>query len=143
MWAQGAQLVYAPTKEAVTVVSAHFDDPPDVYYTVLMADGREKQTTVRASPSLVSHLFSLSPLSSLSSFTHSLILSSLFFLVSLLFVISLFSLVACLSSLFLYVSLFSSAPLQLFPVALSSFLRARVSTVRFSPCNNSLSNTAA
>merc|ERR1712166_909539 len=41
----GSQMVYLATNELVSVVEIHLDDPNEVYYTVTMADGREKQTT--------------------------------------------------------------------------------------------------
>ena len=37
-------LEYTPTKEPVTVLKVHNDDPEEFYYTVRMQDGREKQT---------------------------------------------------------------------------------------------------
>ena len=41
----GSQMIYIETGELVKVVEVHVDDPHDIYYTVTMADGREKQTT--------------------------------------------------------------------------------------------------
>ena len=41
----GSQMVYLATNELVSVVQVHRDEPEEVYYTVAMADGREKQTT--------------------------------------------------------------------------------------------------
>ena len=38
-------MVYSATNELVSVVQVHLDDPNEVYYTVVMADGRERQTT--------------------------------------------------------------------------------------------------
>ena len=43
--AAGSQMVYSATNELVSVVEVHLDDPDEVYYTVAMADGRERQTT--------------------------------------------------------------------------------------------------
>ena len=45
--ATGSWMVYSATNELVKVAEVHLDDPQEVYYTVIMADGREKQTTRR------------------------------------------------------------------------------------------------
>jgi len=42
---KGVSMIYTPTGEQVTVTGVHHDDPPELYYTVKMRDGREKQTT--------------------------------------------------------------------------------------------------
>jgi hypothetical protein len=43
-WKVGQELLYIATGEKVQVLKIHHDDDPP-YYTVIMADGREKQTT--------------------------------------------------------------------------------------------------
>ena len=44
-FAKGDRILYKETGEAVTVLKAHVEEAPYFYYTVRMADGREKQTT--------------------------------------------------------------------------------------------------
>ena len=41
----GEQVVYTRTDEVVTIVAKHYDDKPDIYYTVKMHSGEERQTT--------------------------------------------------------------------------------------------------
>ena len=43
-WEVGDQAVYTRTDEVVTVVAKHYEDAPDVYYTVKMPSGEERQT---------------------------------------------------------------------------------------------------
>jgi len=43
-WEVGDQAVYTRTDQVVTVVAKHYEDAPDVYYTVKMPGGEERQT---------------------------------------------------------------------------------------------------
>ena len=42
----GQIVLYLPTQEPVTIIKAHLDDPAELYITVQMPDGREKQTVL-------------------------------------------------------------------------------------------------
>ena len=43
-WRQGDKVVYTQTGEVVTILKIHLDDAPDIYYTVVMSDGGDRQT---------------------------------------------------------------------------------------------------
>ena len=41
----GDEAIYTPTGETVTVLVVHFDDAPNTYFTIRMAQGSERQTS--------------------------------------------------------------------------------------------------